>query len=139
MVKQEPKLYERIGEEHTFEVDVIEPKLVKREICGPSSATSWTAAGRSLSRRPARAVHGGYASAGLLAWIAISKYVHHLPLHRLEQMSQRWGARLSRRTMRYWLEVTAQWLEPIYRHLQRGLLAGDYPGRRNLGALQRSG
>lgn len=79
-----------------------------------------------IAAAPARAVHGGYASAGLLACIAISKYVHHLPLYRLEQMSQRWGAQLSRRTMSDWIEVTAQWLEPIYRRLQRGLLAGDY-------------
>ena len=34
------------------------------------------------------AVPGGYASAGLLAWIAITKYVDHLPLFRLEQMSR---------------------------------------------------
>jgi len=126
-VKQAPELYERIGEERTFEVDVIEPKLVKREIVRPKFR-------HKLDRNrppvvaaaPARPVSGGYASAGLLAWIAISKYVHHLPLYRLEQMSQRWGAQLSRRTMSDWIEVTARWLKPIYRQMHRGLLAGDY-------------
>lgn len=126
-VKQDPELYERIGEERTFEVDVIEPKLVKREIVRPKFR-------HKLDRNrppviapaPARPVSGGYASAGLLAWIAISKYVHHLPLYRLEQMSQRWGAQISRRTMSDWIEVTAEWLAPIYRHMHRGLLAGDY-------------
>ncbi|MEO7796688.1 MAG: hypothetical protein ABIY47_03065 [Opitutaceae bacterium] len=34
-VQQDPALYERIGEERTFEVDVIAPKLVKREIVRP--------------------------------------------------------------------------------------------------------
>jgi transposase len=126
-VKQEPELYERIGEERTFEVDVIEPKLVKREIVRPKFRHKLDRARPPLiAAAPARPVSGGYASAGLLAWIAISKYVHHLPLYRLEQMSQRWGAQISRRTMSDWIEVTAEWLAPIYRHMHRGLLAGDY-------------
>lgn len=77
-VKQEPALYERIGEERTFEVDVIEPKLVKREIVRPKFRHKLDRARPPLvAPAPARAVSGGYASAGLLAWIAISKYVHH--------------------------------------------------------------
>jgi len=126
-VKQEPELYERIGEERTFEVDVIEPKLVKREIVRPKFRHKLDRARPPLVAPAApRPVSGGYASAGLLAWIAISKYVHHLPLYRLEQMSQRWGAQISRRTMNDWIEVTAEWLAPIYRQMHRGLLAGDY-------------
>jgi len=126
-VKQEPELYERIGEERTFEIDVIEPKLVKREIVRPKFRHKLDRARPPLVAPAApRPVSGGYASAGLLAWIAISKYVHHLPLYRLEQMSQRWGAQISRRTMSDWIEVTAEWLAPIYRQMHRGLLAGDY-------------
>lgn len=126
-VKQDPELYERIGEERTFEVDVIEPKLVKREIVRPKFRHKLDRARPPLvAPAPARPVSGGYASAGLLVWIAISKYVHHLPLYRLEQMSQRWGAQISRRTMSDWIEVTAEWLAPIYRQMHRGLLAGDY-------------
>jgi transposase len=126
-VKQAPELYERIGEERTFEVDVIEPKLVKREIVRLKFRHKLDRNRAPLvAPAPARPVSGGYASAGLLAWIAISKYVHHLPLYRLEQMSQRWGAQISRRTMSDWIEVTARWLEPIYRQMHRGLLAGDY-------------
>jgi transposase len=126
-VKEDPELYERIGEERTFEVDVIEPKLVKREIVRPKFRHKLDRARPPvIAPAPARPVSGGYASAGLLAWIAISKYVHHLPLFRLEQMSQRWGAQISRRTMSDWIEVTAEWLAPIYRQMHRGLLAGDY-------------
>jgi hypothetical protein len=71
-------------------------------------------------------VAGGYASAGLLAWITLSKYVDHQPLYRLEQMSQRWGARITRQTMSDWVGLTAQWLEPIYRKMHQGLLASGY-------------
>ena len=106
---------------------MIEPKLVKREIVRPKFRHKLDRNRPPLvAAAPARPVSGGYASVGLLAWIAISKYVHHLPLYRLEQMSQRWGAQISRRTMSDWIEVTAEWLAPIYRHMHRGLLAGDY-------------
>jgi transposase len=126
-VQQDPGLYERIGEERTFEVDVIAPKLVKREIVRPKYRHRLDRSRAPLlAAAPARAVPGGYASAGLLAWIAISKYVDHLPLYRLEQMSQRWGATISRRTMSDWVEVTAAWLQPIYRQMHRALLAGNY-------------
>lgn len=126
-VKQEPDLYERIGEERTFEVDVVPPRLVKREIVRPKYRHRLDRnRAPLLATAPARVVPGGYASAGLLAWIAISKYVDHLPLYRLEQMSSRWGATISRRTMSDWVETTATWLEPIYRHMHRDLLASGY-------------
>lgn len=75
---------------------------------------------------PARAVSGGYASAGLLAWIALSKYVDHLPLFRLEQMSARWGAPLPRQSMVEWIRLTAEWCEPLYNRMHADLLASGY-------------
>jgi len=126
-VKRDPELYEKIGEERTFEIDVLPPKLVKREIVRPKYRHRL-----DRNRAPllapalARVVPGGYASAGLIAWIVISKYVDHLPLYRQEQMSARWGASISRRTMCDWVEVAALWLEPIYRKMHQGLLAGNY-------------
>jgi transposase len=81
-VQAEPELYERIGEERSFEVDVRPPALVKREIVRLKFRHK-----RDRTRppviapAPARPVAGGYASAGLLAWIVLSKYVHHLPLY----------------------------------------------------------
>ncbi len=126
-VKAEPELWERIGEEKTFEVDVISPKLVKREIIRPKYRHRLD---RSLppvvAEAPARAVMGGYASAGLLAWIALSKYVDHQPLYRLEKQSERWGARIPRQSMADWVRMSAEWLEPIYRRMSDRLLSGDY-------------
>ncbi len=126
-VKAAPELWERIGEEKTFEVDVISPKLVKREIIRPKYRHRLD---RSLApvvaEAPARAVMGGYASAGLLAWIALSKYVDHQPLYRLEKQSERWGARIPRQSMADWVRMSAEWLEPIYRRMSDRLLSGDY-------------
>ena len=126
-VQADPDLYERIGEERSFEVEVVAPRLVKREIVRPKFRHRLDRARPPvIAPAPARPVAGGYASAGLLAWIALSKYGHHLPLYRLEQMSARWGARLPRQSMADWIAITAEWLEPIYRAMLRGLLTGGY-------------
>jgi len=126
-VKANPEAYERIGEERTFEVDILQPKLVKREIVRPKYRLK---ADRSvaplLAPAPPRPVPGGYASAGLIAWVALSKYVDHLPLYRLEQMSARWGAPISRQSMCDWIEVASEWLAPIYRRMLINLRAGGY-------------
>lgn len=87
-VKAEPAAFEQISEERTFEVDLIGPKLVKREIVRPKFR-------RKADRDQApviapalpRPVTGGYAAAGLIAYIVISKYQHHLPLYRQAAMS----------------------------------------------------
>lgn len=126
-VKNDPDLYEKIGEERTFEVDLTPARLVKREIVRPKYRHRIDRSRAPLlAAAPARVVPGGYASAGLIASIVIGKYVDHLPLYRQERMSARWGATISRRTMCDWVEVAAMWLEPIYRHLHRALVAGNY-------------
>lgn len=126
-VKANPEGFEKIGEERTFEVDVTAPKLFKREIVRPKyRAKADPAQPPVLAPAPARPVSGGYASAGLLAWVVLSKYVDHLPLYRLEQMSSRWGATLPRQSMADWIRIASQWLEPIYRQMHRSLLAGGY-------------
>ncbi len=126
-VKKDPDLYERIGEERIFELDLVAPRLVKRELVRPKYRHRLDRnRAPLLAAAPARVVPGGYASAGLIASIVIGKYVDHLPLYRQEQMSARWGATISRRTMCDWVEVAAVWLEPIYRHMHRALVAGSY-------------
>jgi transposase len=126
-VRAQPEAFERIGEERTFEIDVVAPQVFKREFIRPKYR-------HKLDRQrppvvaaaPERPVAGGYASAGLLAWIALSKYVDHQPLYRLEQQSARWGATIPRQTMADWIRIAAEWLEPVYRQMHRGLLAGSY-------------
>ena len=126
-VKAEPDAFEKICEERTFEVDIIGPKLVKREIVRPKFR-------RKANREEApviapalpRPVVGGYAAAGLVAYVVISKYQHHLPLYRIESMSAQWGAQLSRKTMVDWVRIAADWAEPIYKLMLSDLLRGHY-------------
>jgi len=126
-VKAEPEDYEKIGEERTFEVDVTPPKLFKREFVRPKYCRKAEPA-RPPVIAPAlvRPVVGGYASAGLLAWVVTAKYLDHQPLFRQELMFRRWGAEISRQTMTEWIAQAAQWGEIIYRRMREKLLARDY-------------
>ena len=126
-VKADPELFEKISEERTFEVDIIEPQLVKRVIIRPKYRHKLNRAKPPvIAPAPARPVSGGYASAGLLAYIVISKYQHHLPLYRLESMSAQWGAQLSRKSMADWVRIASEWAEPIYKLMHAELLRGQY-------------
>jgi transposase len=126
-VQADPALYERIGEETTFEVDIIPPQLFKRVFVRPKYRHALDRSRPPLvAPAPKRPVEGGYASAGLIAYVVLSKYAHHLPLFRQEQMSARWGAKLSRKTMSDWMAVAGEWLQPIYRRMRAELIAGPY-------------
>jgi len=126
-VKAAPAAYEKIGEERTFEVDLVPPQLFKREIVRPKyRKIEDKSQPPVVAPAPARPVSGGYASAGLIAYILVSKYLDHQPLYRLEKQSARWGARISRQTMMEWVAQGATWCEIIYRCMLDDLLAGRY-------------
>jgi transposase len=125
-VMAERDAYERIGEERTFEIDILPPQIFKREWVRPKYRHKSGERAPLVAAAAPRPVVGGYASAGMLAWIALSKYVDHQPLYRLEQQSARWGAPIPRQTMAEWVRIAAEWLEPVYRQMLRGLLSGGY-------------
>lgn len=54
----------------------------------------------------------------MLAHIAVSKFADHLPLHRLEGIFKREGAKIARSTMCDWLAATAAILQPLYERMK---------------------
>lgn len=62
---------------------------------------------------PATVIDGGLATPGLLAWVTIQKYVDHLPLYRIEQISKRHGAPIARSTLAQWIGRIGVALEPL--------------------------
>ena len=87
-VQAEPGAFEKISEERTFEVEIVGPKLVKREFVRPQfRRKADRAAAPVIAPAVSRPVAGGYASAGLVAYVVISQYQHHLPLYRIEAMA----------------------------------------------------
>ena len=108
-VKADPQAYERVGEESTFEVKITPPKLWKRAIVRPKFRhkldRSQPLIVAAALKRP---IDNSYASAELLAYIALSIPIPY-PLYRQEKMSAHWGAQLSRKTMVDWIEAVADW------------------------------
>ena len=126
-VKADPEMFERIGEEETFEVDIVPPRLIKRRIVRPKFRHRLNRnRPPAVAPAPARLAQGGYASAGLIAWVAMAKYADHLPLYRQEKMLERWGAKISRQTMADWIALAAETIEPIYKLMLRLLRESGY-------------
>jgi transposase len=64
--------------------------------------------------KPALPIAKGLPGPGLLAHLIVSKYVDHLPLHRLERVYERQGLLLPRSTLCDWLSASAHLLRPLY-------------------------
>ena len=61
----------------------------------------------------AAVIDGGMAAPGLLAWVATSKYLDHLPLYRLEQIAARQQVTLARSTLSEWIGRIGFALQPL--------------------------
>jgi len=126
-VQQDPTLYEKIGEERTFEIDVVPPKLFKREIVRPKYRHCLDRnRAPLLAPAPPRVVAGGFASAGLIAWALTAKFCDHLPLYRQEKMLARWGAPISRQNLSDWVGAATALLEPLVKRMKQDLLQSGY-------------
>ena len=71
---------------------------------------------------PPAVIDGGMAATGLLSWVAISKFLDHLPLYRLERIAARDGVTLSRSTMAEWIGRIGVALQPLVDRLAMLLL-----------------
>ena len=79
---------------------------------------------------PPAVIDGGLAAPGLLAWVASSKYLDHLPLYRIEQIAARQGVPLARSTLAQWIGRIGVALQPLAERLgellrQRACLHAD--------------
>lgn len=79
----------------------------------PESAAA-TEAVVIAAAKPAMPIAKGLPGPGLLAHLIVSKYVDHLPLHRLERVYERQGLLLPRSTLCDWMASSASLLRPLY-------------------------
>ncbi len=77
-------------------------------------------------KMPVQPIPGSMASASLLAYLIVSKYLDHLPLYRLQAMFQRIGVVITRFTMSRWMIRVATMLEPLYHLLEKELLESPH-------------
>ncbi len=127
-VQADPEGWTRLGEERTAQLDyepgrlfrhvIVRPKYVRKEVF-------------AIAPLPAQPIDKGMVGAGLLAWLLMSKFVDHLPLHRLAAMLQRQhGVEIPRNTLSGWVEQAAELLKLVYlamrdRHRKRDYLQVD--------------
>lgn len=72
-------------------------------------------------------IEKGLPGAGLVTQGIVSKFEDHLPRYRQERIyRERHGVNLARQTLCGWVAEAARWLQPIYREMKAGLVAGDY-------------
>src|SRR4051812_39011808 len=62
---------------------------------------------------PPAVIDGGMAAVGLLVWVAVCKYLDHLPLYRIEQIAARDGVPLARSTLGEWIGRIGVALQPL--------------------------
>ena len=77
-------------------------------------------------KAPLQPIPGSMASSSLLSYIAVSKFVDHLPLYRLEQKFKRISVDLPRETMARWMIKTTGLLTPLYNLMEEDLLGGGF-------------
>ena len=73
---------------------------------------------------PAAIIDGGLAAPGLHAWVLIQKYLDHLPLYRIEKISDRHGVSIARSTLAQWVGQLGVSLQPLVDRLTALLLQG---------------
>lgn len=75
---------------------------------------------------PERILPKSNATAGLLSYIATSKYVDALPMYRQERIFKRYGIDIPRNTMCRWMIELTDKLTPLYNRMEEDLLLSDY-------------
>ena len=119
----------QIGEHRTQELEKVPAQLKVIEHVRPKMACS-QCKGAKVQVAPLPAgvlpIEGARPGPGLLADIAVSKYVDAVPLHRQEQIFARLGIELSRKRMCDWIGGVVELLFPLYVALKREILCLPY-------------
>lgn len=130
-VQKAPHLWKLIGEEVSEELH-FEPsrclrhQIIRRKYARREELEEGAGKNVTIAALPPRLLEGSVLTSSLLAGLIISKYCWHQPLHRQEQMLRAAGVECSRSLMCHWLEIGADFIEPLHRLQRTKLLASDY-------------
>ncbi len=127
-VKAAPDQWRCIGEEVSEQLDFEPAQFLRRRVIRRKYVSRQDEdRAPVIAELPACLQERGMAAPGLLAHVVVSKYCDHLPLYRQEQIYQRrHGVYLPRQTLARWMDLAADWLQPVYDQIRVGVLAGGY-------------
>ncbi len=116
----------KIGEEVSERLEIIPAQIKVIETIRLKYACTTCDETIKIAPVVPNAIPKGIATAGLLAFIAISKYIDALPLYRMEGILQRNGVDLTRGTMARWMVKVGELIQPMINLLNDDLLEGNY-------------
>lgn len=127
-VKAAPQDWRRIGEEVSERLGYEPARFLRRRPVRPKYVQRGVLdAVPIVASLPDSLLERSIVTPALLAQIVVSKYCDHLPLYRQEQIYwSRHQVWLPRQTLAEWVELAAQWLRPIYQHIQRSVFGSGY-------------
>ncbi len=127
-VKNEPALWRKIGEEVSELIDFEPARFWRRRLVRPKYVHRQEVdAVPVVAPLPDSLQARCLAAPVLLAQILVAKYADHLPLYRQESIYwSRHQVWLPRQTMVRWVELAADWLEPIYKEIRREVFSKGY-------------
>jgi len=117
---------EEIGREVSEQLEIIPATIQVLRHIRPKYACPQCRTGIKIAPVPPQPIPKSLASPGLLAHVAVSKYVDALPLYRQEAMLIRLGIDLPRATLANWMIKAGQLVVPLVNRIREQLLAGDY-------------
>ena len=107
---------ERIGEDKSEQLEYIPARLfINEHIRYKYACKNKRCVGRiETAPKANQPLEKSLAASGLLTYVAVSKYLDHLPLYRIEQIFHRHDIEFSRSTLCGWMMNTADLLVPLY-------------------------
>lgn len=115
----------KIGQEITELLEVKPMTIFVRRIIRTKYALPQEQ-GVIIANLPSLPIPKGNASASLLAFILVSKFVDHLPLYRLQQIFKRQELIISKSTIGGWFSKISKLIEPLYEVFKADFLKDAY-------------
>lgn len=127
-VKAEPQAWRCIGQEVSEQLDYEPGRFLRRRLIRRTYVHRKNMDLAPMTAPlPERLQDRCIAAPGLLAQVIVSKFCDHIPLYRQEQIfKSRHGVHLPRQTLNRWVDLTADWLKPVYHQIRAGVMAGGY-------------
>jgi transposase len=120
-----------IGQEVTEKLDIIpaQVRVIKnirfKYACPKCEGTESEKGAVQIAPIPPQMINQSIATAGLLAFIIVSKFVDALPLYRQEKQFQRYGVEISRATMASWIKQVAMACECLVELFLQDIRSGS--------------
>jgi transposase len=115
-----------VGERTSEQLDIVPAKVRVLRHIQVKYACPCCAKHMVTAHKPRSPIPGSQVSPGLLAHVAVSKYLDHWPLYRQGEVFKRMGAIVHRSTMSQWMRKSGELLQPLINLLQDHVLGQSY-------------